>query len=691
MSLDISEETTNQSDAHASEKIGGRPNRLKRQRSKKRGPRWLRRISGNLRMQLGRLLILLIVVAIVVMVGGLVVATDTTSRVEASFATLNRVLGSTFSRPGTELTLDDFNKLRLSLQDVISTISSARRQANIIRPILNLNNDLDTTLTYLDVADQLARSADALLEGLQPTLFFLVGGQDKSAVTSQISSGERIVELLSIGRPGFINAEAYLINAKGYIDSINSTGLSADKLLQLEQLRGYQKQLGDIQLLLMSAPDLLESALGLTSEKSYLVLSENSDEIRPSGGYLSTYGWFVVRNGSLVDYNYSATTATNPNPPPASFGDQVQVPSWWLQYENPVYAAWDGSWSPDFSSTAERAMWFYNNGNNPHSPVEGAISIDIVAFEYILKALGQVSVPEFNRVVNSDNFRQAVYDIRASGVAEGQPDSPHKQFLAALYRQIFTDWQATASDPQKSAAILGALLQALQEKHIMIYSADPGLNQVLDLLGWSGRQTDAIGLDYLMVVDANLGNKSNSSIRRQTTMDVEINADGSAFNRATINYDYSDSVASLDPAVNPEFHGPLTYNNLLQVFVPVGAELTEQVGDFIQLEQYPSDINTLFTSLLTVPYNTSQRFQLAYTSPNVVESIGEYKRYTLIIQKQPGMRSEVVNLQISLPSDASLVSTAPTAAASYSIDRQILEFRLDLVGDTQVEIVYQMN
>jgi len=44
-----------------------------------------------------------------------------------------------------------------------------------------------------------------------------------------------------------------------------------------------------------------------------------------------------------------------------------------------------------------------------------------------------------------------------------------------------------------------------------------------------------------------------------------------------------------------------------------------------------------------------------------------------------------------LPEGAQLVSTIPQAAASYSIERQILEFRFDLISDVVIEIVYQVE
>lgn len=660
---------------------------MQRRRKRSGGPRWLRKLRKrfNLRLQLFKVLIMVIVAIVVLGVGGLVLVTDATNRVESSLGSFNRVVTSISTRPGTELTLTDFARLQSSLDDVLSTLSSVQRQIGFLRPIVKLNNALDDTLTSLDTAQQLALAANAMLDGLQPTLFFLVGGEKNETVVAQISSGERVVELLRLGRPNFISAYDYLQTASRYIQAIEVSKLSAEMLLQVDQLSAFHEQLSDIQRILMTAPELLTVGLGLETQQSYLVLAQNSDEIRPSGGYLSTYGWMTMRNGRVVDYSYSATTATSPNPPADTMASEIGLPSWWIQYGEPVYAAWDGSWSPDFPTTAQMAMWYYDNGNNPQSPVDGSISIDIVGFEYILEALGQVTVPDYNLVVTTENFRDVVYDIRAFG--EG--DLPHKRFLASLYRQIFTDWQAIASNPETSADILGVLLRALQEKHIMMYFNDDNLNEATALLGWSGQQQDAIGRDYLMVVDANLGNKSNSSIRRQVTYDVEVLPEGAVSARTTLSYDYPAAVADLDPAVNPEFHGPLNYNNLLQVYIPVGSIVGATTGAINQLQEVDYATHTLLTGEMTVQYDSSERVQFSYTSPNVIESIGDYQRYRLLIQKQPGMQPELVSIQITLPVGATLVSTTPETVANYSLDRQILEFRFAQTTDIELEIVYR--
>lgn len=664
----------------------GVPQPAKPRHKKGSRPRWLRRLRRKIlhRVHLGKLLIGITVVAVVIGIGGLVLVTDATSRINATLGNLQRVVSSLGTRVQSGLTMDDIDRLQSSLADVNSTLGAVQRQVRLVRPILGVDDNLEATFTAMDALQQLTLAGDDLVTGLQPALFFLMGGEDRNAPITQISSGERLVELLRIGRPSFLSAQRRLEEADRLIASVDVSSVAVSTLLQFEQLRAYHEQVSSIQSILMVAPDLLTSALGLDTDRSYLVLSQNSDELRPSGGYVSTYGWLTVRRGRIIDYNYSPTTTRSPNPPPVELGSEIPIPDWWIKYAEPIYAAWDGSWSPDFPTTAAMAMWYYNAGNNPKSPVDGVIAIDIVAFEYILEALGEVNMTEYGVIVDTTNFRDVVYDIRAFG--EG--DLPHKRFLADLYRQIFADWQQVASDPNTSAAILSALLRAVQEKHIMLDFVDPNVANAVSLLGWSGEQSSAASRDYLMVVDANLGNKSNSSIRRQIIYDVELQSDQSVSSRATVLYDYAASIANDDPAVNEEYHGRLDYNNLLQVYLPPGTVQPETSGSLLNEQFIQNGANSQIVGTLRVPFDSSERLQFAYTVPDVVQSFGDFRRYDLLIQKQPGMRAELVNVQITLPEGGQVVSVTPAPVATYTIDQQILEFRFEMTTDLEISVVY---
>jgi hypothetical protein len=653
-------------------------------RRRKRGPirRLWHRIRRGVKWQI--VLVALIILVTVPTVVTIAILSDTVARVQESLSSMERVTGQLGRQSLANLTLDDFARLQYGVRDLSRSLSGARQQVNLLRPFANLNADLRAGVKALSAAEAVAGAANDILEGLQPTVFTLVGGSGQETVGSQLTAGGNIVERLQLGRGNFLSANNRLAQAQALIDEIDLTGVSPALLLNINKLEQYYGDIRNLNDILVDADQLIARAFGLDNDgQNYLILSQNSDELRPSGGYLSTYGWMRVRQGRIVDFGYSPTTTLSPNPPPAAMASELDIPSWWIQYANPIYTAWDGSWYADFPSTARMAAWFFDNGNNPRSPVDGVMAINIAGFEYILRGLGSVTVPGYDEVVTPEDFREVVYRIRA----EGEGDVPHKRFLAALYRQILQDWQSI--DEERGDEMLNSVLQALREKHIMLYFTESRLNEIVRLLGWSGAQDNTPGHDYLMVADANLGNKSNRSIIREITYDVELQTDGTARSRTTIAYEYSSRLAEADPAVRPEHYAQRDYFNTMQLYVPLGSTLTRASN--VPGEVHTDVINqlTTFASLVEVPYDTLDRFQFTYTTPTIVQDIGSYRRYALLVQKQSGMLSETVRVTVTLPAGVSVVSNSPAPAASYNLGSQILEFRLTLDTDQWIEIIYE--
>jgi hypothetical protein len=47
-------------------------------------------------------------------------------------------------------------------------------------------------------------------------------------------------------------------------------------------------------------------------------------------------------------------------------------------------------------------------------------------------------------------------------------------------------------------------------------------------------------------------------------------------------------------------------------------------------------------------------------------------------------------VQITLPPGAQVIRVSPSPAAQYTLERQLLEFRLNLSVDRWIEIIYRM-
>src|SRR5690606_34720703 len=241
--------------------------RVRRRRSS--SPRWLRHLKRRLKKVRWRAVILVTAAIIAVLVvGSLALAADSSNRVRASLSSLERVVSSLNNKPGTELTLNDFSRLETSVAEVIGSLQTATRQLGLFRPFGKIDNRLDATLVQLDASLELAQAAQQMLNGLRPTLFFLVSGDDDEQVMAQISSGARVVELLQVGRGSFVRAAEHLTAGRKLIDAIDPQSLTAELILTADNLDSYHAQLTEANTILMNAPELLTAAMGLNEQQS---------------------------------------------------------------------------------------------------------------------------------------------------------------------------------------------------------------------------------------------------------------------------------------------------------------------------------------------------------------------------------------------------------------------------------------
>ena len=401
--------------------------------------------------------------------------------------------------------------------------------------------------------------------------------------------------------------------------------------------------------------DIIPQALGTKERKTYLVLFQNNMEIRPTGGFIGSFGLLTFERGRLLDFEiqdvYFADGQLKGHvEPPAKLREFLGTAGWYLR---------DSNWDPDFPASAERAAWFLDKEIG--RTIDGVIGINLTVAQRILESVGEIELPDYPEKISAKNFFERAEYFSEAGFF---PGSTGKQdFLGQVGRVLFE--KIKNSDEKTSFLIARAFLASLEEKDMTIFLKDPLEASVLAKFNWDGGiknvkcQISNVKCltDYLFLVEANVGvNKSNYFLKRSLEQTVKIGQDGKVSERLIINYE-NQSPSEIFPAGR--------YKNYLRIYVPKGSTLGECKIDSeeCKIDQTEEHQRTVFGFLVEVPVGEKQKVEISWGLPNLFEK-GEY---VLLFQKQSGSARDNLSLSISYPKNLTLMETQPSALTGTGI------------------------
>lgn len=447
---------------------------------------------------------------------------------------------------------------------------------------------------------------------------------------------------------------------------------------------------------------ILPTLLGQESPQTYLILVQNSDELRPSGGYITAAGHITVDRGEIVEFlmqdSYAVDRLSDVYPyPPEPLYKYMAADYWLLR---------DASWSPDFPTTARTAIELYELGQGISA--QGVIALDQQALPYILRAFGRLEVE--GEQVTSDNVIALMR--RHWAPAEGHELNrewwaQRKSFMLSLAERLRQKLQADAASVDLSL-LVGLLKQALAEKHVLVYLSDPAAAELLAWQNWDGALLSRQG-DYLMVVDANIGfNKASALVERQLTYQVVLTGDGSALAHLSLLYRHQgqrrpDSCSAqlwYDPVY--EQNMVRCYWNYLRVITPAQARLLNGPANVVAGQSLLRGQATTGQIDLAVvgPDKVSwgQLFLLApqeslsldydYILPaNTAWPEDDHWRYRLSLQKQPGTLRPPAEIIVVLPQGAQLYHSRPQP---FARQEEKVTYRFDQRTDLEIDLSYSL-
>jgi len=159
---------------------------------------------------------------------------------------------------------------------------------------------------------------------------------------------------------------------------------------------------------------VIPAVVGFEEPKSYLFLLQNNNELRPTGGFIGTYGILKLQDGEIkeleTDNIYNLDRASQPilqEQSPWQIEKYLEQKNWSLR---------DSNWAPDFPTAAKQALYFYEEENRilselkeqgqeikgdadviiedtiPYQDVDGVFAMTPEIMEEILKITGPVAV-----------------------------------------------------------------------------------------------------------------------------------------------------------------------------------------------------------------------------------------------------------------------------------------------------------
>lgn len=519
---------------------------------------------------------------------------------------------------------------------------------------------VEPLVTYID---DLAQAGNEISKGLAPLLDMT---QD---VSPGFSLPERLSSVLQAGKANFDNAEVLVASASQARQRIRPELIPGN-------IRAYYLTLDEKFGLISMGVHTLQAApsfLGSDQPKSYLLLAQNRDELRGTGGFISGIGQVTVEDGRISRFDlgdsYSIDDFSKTYPAPPDALKRYMLADYWVTR--------DSNWSPDFPASAQKAQELYaiSTGNQ----TQGVIAFNQLAIKRILEVIGPISLPGIDEPVSAENIETYLSQAWAPEPGEGLSMEwwlHRKDFMQQL-GLVLLDKIFKIEDQGPMIALAKAVYELIAQGQVLLYFNDPELEQALVAAGLDGAVRPGSG-DFLYLVDSNVGfNKVDAVIRRSLTYSLDLSVLNNPKGTARITYQHSGS--GDEPCKQEISYGTGTYEDMQQrcyldywrLYVPEGSLLTSSISQPVPAEAllsnqgYSGLVDTLageagsevFAGLLMLSQGKSASINLAYDLPPEVLQPGKsgYVEYFLHIGVQSGVQTLPFVLEVMLPMDSSLV------------------------------------
>lgn len=414
-----------------------------------------------------------------------------------------------------------------------------------------------------------------------------------------------------------------------------------------EQLATAKKQVT----LLADFVKILPQLIAFETKKTYFVLLQNNLELRPTGGFISSWGLLSFEKGRLLDLQLYSSSRTDQQlkgqiEPPQILKKYLGVNSWRLC---------DSNWDPHFPVSANRAEWFLDNELG--RTADGTLAFNLFFLKDILSVIQPLKLEGNSESITQTNFLEKI--VQQEEIALG-----NKELAQQVTESIFIKLKDLT--PGDWLKLLSLIVESLDKKDLQVLLHEQRAYDFFNQRGWDGglrqlSEKDTYLADYLLINEANLGlNKINYFIKKEMKQEITILADGKIQEKVTLNY----------LNTNDLINSPLgLYKNYLRFYLPLNTKIlsvktgekenalysvdASQINPFVEYGKqgtgFMVEIPALQNKIVEIIYQLGSGFNLSN------QTLG----YAYFFQKQPGTGEDPLEIIVNYPEGWKLIKNVP--------------------------------
>lgn len=395
--------------------------------------------------------------------------------------------------------------------------------------------------------------------------------------------------------------------------------------------------------------------------KKYLILFQNDNELRPTGGFLTAYATIFIENGKVEaeksDDIYELDKKFKKNIPiPEALGRYLTTEKRWNLRDMNI--------SPDFKESMTQFYTHYQEVPGEPSDIAGIIAVDTEFLLNLLTVLGPVEVPGYGtysaEIDPKCDCPQIIYAL-SEIITRPTPylRTDRKGVLGPLMRAILT--KAYGAPKQQWPELFETGFESIAARHAQFYFFDEAAQTAAEKANAAGlmQQKDP-SADFFAVINANLGG-AKSNLFTEYDIKQVVSAPENGMITKTVEITYKNPRKGDNCNLEA---GLLCLNSTLRdwtrIYLPKGSQLQSAQG-FTQEAKATEEGNfTVIDGFFILEPLGTAKLVLTYTVPYT-----NTENYKLEVWKQGGIKEYKLFMDVNGGQEEMVITKDTTVEAAF--------------------------